>query len=133
MAKRPNINGCVFCDPEPCSCGVKPKKAAAPRPRKAQPEPPPKVEPTPAAPSALDVMREKAKAAQLDRKKIVEVTVRQPLGMSSADALTLQALRALAEQFDLDGPDLDKYRDALSKPAATAERSLAWKERRRLE
>lgn len=133
MARRPNLNGCVFCDPEPCECGKKPKKAAIPRPRKPEPEPTPKVEPEPAKPSALEAMRQAAQVDQLRRKRelaepVVSIAERS---MTADDAVTLQALRSLSEHFELSGSDLDKYKEALSKPATTTERSLAWKERRR--
>lgn len=79
-------------------------------------------------------MRKAAQEAQLEAKKKLPVT--QPSSVNGhlapTDALTLQALRNLSAVFEIDGADIEPYREALSKPASVEERSLAWQERRRL-
>lgn len=76
-------------------------------------------------------MRAAAQTAKLKQKIEPPPAVRAQHEMSEEDALTLQALRNLSAEFEIDGPDLERYRSHLSRPATVTERATAWKARTR--
>lgn len=140
MAAKQQDNVCLICDPDPCQCFAKPVRAKVVKRERRPPlivvpdeeeEPPPA--PVQRKPSALEAMRSAAQAAELEKKAAAPPKPERRFELSGDDAMTLQAIRNLQTAFGevelFDGPDLNQYREYLSRPASVAERATAWKAR----
>lgn len=136
MAKRRTLpQDCIVCSCDPCECNKKPEKQRrVPRQRKPEPEPQPGPQPVAAIiPSALNAMRQAAQEARLEERKNLPLQAKSKTDLGDEDALTVQALRALGEQFTLEGEDVDRYRAHLNREPGIAERAAAWRARRRVQ
>lgn len=126
---------CIVCFEDPCTCIKKPEKAKRPpRQRTPEPETRPEQEQVVVAPKPSDTnaMKKAAQAAELDRRKTEPLAAQCRTNLSDDDALMVDAVRLLNDTFGpIDGPDIEKYRPYLNRPATPGERAAAWRARRR--